>query len=68
MSRDQALHIAAGGGAGENVTMIWSPTWARPALAPPLTMLRDVAIGVTSGEGADGELGPTALVATTVKV
>lgn len=64
----QALQKEAGEGAGENVTMIWSPPWARPGLPPPLTILRDDATGVTAAEGTDGELEPTALLAVTVKV
>jgi hypothetical protein len=68
---DVVLHPAQkelGDGAGENVTMIWSPCCARPALAPPFTIRSDDVKGVTAAEGADGELEPAALVAVTVKV
>src|ERR1017187_4827845 len=63
----QVPQSALGDGAGENVTMIWSPNWARPAVVPPLTMVNEGARGVTEGERPDGTPEPTALVPVTVK-
>src|SRR5580658_7570 len=63
----QALHRALTAGAGENVTTISSPSWARPACVPPEKVIV-AATGVAAAEGDDGGLDPTAFTATTVKV
>jgi hypothetical protein len=64
----QALQKALTDGADENVTMIWSPIWGRPAWPPPFLICKDEAIGVTGTEGFEGELVPTEFVAVTVNV